>query len=283
MDRSAYGSGFGWQYGVDNIPDFEAMLNEPEASRAGRGPSNFANVECDFESFFDREFNPRGDRTLNFQYGMDIEPCWDRNLDLRYGMDAQLYWNRDLDPRSERDSLRGVNRHDFGPGYDRGSLRFTSGPLPIDDRIFNSFIDEKAYLHNDNWPVGMLDENEFLGTQPGINYGSQLRGNYRDAETYMRRRSLLTEPIAGGIVPTARTTMPKMWLHPSGRRVEIERTWSGHNDSMPQGAVDYVGVDEPWTWGPGCEKTTYPAEIVDYDFVRSREMDPDWSPPGPLR
>ncbi|EMC99808.1 hypothetical protein BAUCODRAFT_153928 [Baudoinia panamericana UAMH 10762] len=48
---------------------------------------------------------------------------------------------------------------------------------------------------------------------------------------------------------------------------------------MPQGAVGYVGIDEPNMWGHPLGPRMYPAEHIDDYSIQQRTVDPDWSPP----
>ncbi|KAI7241715.1 hypothetical protein KC330_g481 [Hortaea werneckii] len=113
-------------------------------------------------------------------------------------------------------------------------------------------------------------------------YHDEYLGQYRSRPTigtlhgapdvdFQPRPALLTEPLPGGHVPNARTTLP---------RHRRERTFPGHNPTMPEGAVGYVGRDEAVRWGHLGGPSMYPAEAIGPEEMAMREADPRYSPPG---
>ncbi|KAK0274695.1 hypothetical protein LTR35_011477 [Friedmanniomyces endolithicus] len=83
---------------------------------------------------------------------------------------------------------------------------------------------------------GMLEEDEYVGQRPGDNVSDRLQGVW--TEEFREQRPLLYEGFPGGSVPTAgRGPWPR------------GRSWPGWNESMPVGAVGYVGRNEGMFWG----------------------------------
>ncbi|KAK5122927.1 hypothetical protein LTR85_003492 [Meristemomyces frigidus] len=149
------------------------------------------------------------------------------------------------------------------PGIDRGPRT----PTLFSDDVVHGFANERGL----DLPRREIYEDEFLGSRKGHNFSDELAGAWTD--DYIQRLSLLNEPLPDIMIPTARTTMPEM-----RKGSALERTFPGHKDSMPEGAIGYVGRDEVMSWGNGGP-TMYPSEVVDDEFIRNREADPDWSPP----
>ena len=144
----------------------------------------------------------------------------------------------------------------------------TSPDAPFDDAMFDDMAREHA--GEPPSPLGLIDrsvrgphafgnddtagfaeeeleDNEWLGQVPGVNPSGALDGVPTDNDlTPSTHESLLTEGFPSGSGPTAATDMPPMW-HGSATR----RRFSGRNDTMPPGAVQYVGRDEERSWGDG--------------------------------
>ncbi|KAK4540063.1 hypothetical protein LTR36_009804 [Oleoguttula mirabilis] len=154
----------------------------------------------------------------------------------------------------------------FGASYDPGVDNGPRTPTLFSDELIHGFAAERGI----DLPRVELYEDEFLGSRRGDNYSDELSGVYN--EDFNERPSLLNEPLPDGMTPTARTTMPRM-RHGNS----LERNFPGHNDSMPEGTIGYVGRGEASTWG-NIGPAMYPAEDVDEEFIRNREADPDWSP-----
>ncbi|KAK4552896.1 hypothetical protein LTR86_010028 [Recurvomyces mirabilis] len=147
----------------------------------------------------------------------------------------------------------------------------------LNDGLLSSLAAERAIALQDR----QIDYDEFFGQNPDrFNYGGRLHGSYDD--DFREQGSLLMEGLPGGMRPTAREEMPGLRhggdLDFPQRVEEVERGWSGWNDSMPAGAVGYVGRYEPRGWGHQGPRM-YPGEIVDDDFIRNREADAGWDPP----
>lgn len=153
--------------------------------------------------------------------------------------------------------------------YDPGIAGGPETPQLFSDHMIHGLADERGI---DLPPHPPLYEDEFLGQRKGDNYASQLHGVWD--EDFNERPGLLNERLPGGMMPTARETMPAMRMGSS-----LERTFPGHNESMPEGAVGYVGRDEPYGWGVGGGPSMYPAEAVNEEFIGNKERDAGWSPP----
>lgn len=110
----------------------------------------------------------------------------------------------------------------FDPGVDGGPTT----PTLFSDHTVQGLADERDI----DLPQRHIYEDEFLGQRKGDNYGEEMPGVWTD--DYSQRPSLLGEPLPGGMAPTARETMPKTY-HGSS----LERTFPGHNESMPEGTV----------------------------------------------
>ena len=203
-----------------------------------------------------------GDRSTNPMDDMFREPAGDFNrfddyFDNSYGLQGP----------STRPSS-----HAFDPPVDGGPRT----PTLFSDHL----IEEMAHERSIDLPRREIWEDEELGQRKGTNESDTLHGIWTD--DYRQRPSLLMEPLPGGMIPTARETMPELTRGPylySREQSTRERTFPGHNDSMPEGAVGYIGRDEEYGFGHRRGPSMWPAEAVDEEFMRRREEDSNWSPP----
>ncbi|KAK5129910.1 hypothetical protein LTR08_002711 [Meristemomyces frigidus] len=204
-------------------------------------------------------YNPR-------DYGYeddDYDDGYDDEYEDEYG-----YGHDDYAPMGGRIGGRPRSRPAFGafdPAVDGGPRT----PTLFSDHM----IEEMAHDRGIALPRREIFEDEFLGQRREDNPEGELEGMWTD--DYRQRPSLLNEPLPGGMAPTARETMPMMTRWGG----TLERRFPGHNESMPEGTVGYVGRDEQYGWGHGDGPSMWPAEAVDERFVRAREADPDYSPP----
>ncbi|KAI7280296.1 hypothetical protein KC345_g4839 [Hortaea werneckii] len=118
-------------------------------------------------------------------------------------------------------------------------------------------------------PTDPLGRDEYLGQYRSPPVLGTLHGA-PDVD-FQPRPALLTEPLPGGHIPNARTTLP---------RHRRETTFPGNNPTMPEGAVGYVGRDEAVRWGHLGGPSMYPAEAMGPEEMAMREADPRYSPPG---
>ena len=203
-----------------------------------------------------------GDRSINSMDDMFREPAGDPDrFDDPYDNSYAP-----LEPRTRPSS------HAFDPPVDGGPRT----PTLFSDHLIENMAHERSI----DLPRREIWEDEELGQRKGINESEELHGVWTD--DYRQRPSLLMEPLPGGMIPTARETMPELNRGPYryGREFSTnERTFPGHNESMPEGTVGYIGRDEEYGFGHGRGPSMWPAEAVDDEFIRKREENPDWSPP----
>ncbi|KAK1078270.1 hypothetical protein LTR33_007376 [Friedmanniomyces endolithicus] len=218
------------------------------------------------ESFSDDDFDPRyGMHRASPRRGF-MDPPSRRPMALdpmdNYGIDDEGPFSNALYDEMEREHYYN-SPSPPGYGYDHAHRSGAPSPETPRQRGFDgSFAGPGFDLEN-----GMLEYDEYVGQRPGDNRSDRLQGVW--TEEFRERRPLLYEGFPGGSVPTAgRGPWPR------------GRSWPGWNESMPPGAVGYVGRDEALFWGHeeyGGPRM-YPADMVDDQFIAAREADPDWSP-----
>lgn len=148
---------------------------------------------------------------------------------------------------------------------------------PID--VPREFLGLEEY--SDDYPIGApLFDDMYLGQHRSAPPYGHLHGSFDD--DFHMRPALLTEPLPGGAIPMAREDMPRTYPIGRGERTMLDRDrrWPGPNEAWPEGAIGYVGRDEPNRWGHYDGPSMWPAEVIGLEQIAMKERDADWSPPG---
>ncbi|KAK5733120.1 hypothetical protein LTR17_010000 [Elasticomyces elasticus] len=208
----------------------------------------------------------------------------------------------DFDPRS------GLDSYDRRPGMmdppGGPSMHLPGGPMddpmtddgPFNDDLYDDMLRERhdspptplgfdEDRHREGAPSpespegfamgrDTLEDDMYLGQPPIPKGGGGLQGTRDD--DYREYRSLLTQGSGDDGPPTASNVMPHRY------RGEDPLKSFNEVEDMPEGAVGAVGAHETRNWGfPGhYGPNMYPAEMVDQEFIDSRNADPDFSPPS---
>lgn len=109
----------------------------------------------------------------------------------------------------------------------------------FDDRLIEAMAHERGVeLRPHYWP---RNEREFLGMYPGTNYSERLEPVYTSGEGgYGQPSSLLTSGFEWHRVPQAMGHLPRRDRDGN----PDHGSWLGWQPGLPEGAVDYVTLDD---------------------------------------
>ena len=117
-------------------------------------------------------------------------------------------------------------------------------------------------LNNERSIRRQSSENDFYDRPSSFMDDSRFRGVI--AADGRRRPCLLTEAFPGDMRPNAQRRFP------TGRRGR--QAWPGHNETMPEGAIGYIGRDEPEGFGRPNGPFMHPTDRkIDLEYVRRHE------------
>ena len=152
-------------------------------------------------------------------------------------------------------SLSAMNSSKTCGRGEASSLRCGSQVLPPREEYYDPARED----------VGVPDH--LVGQREGMNPSPSFQGTY--TSDFRERPSMLSEGFPDDMRPEARTEMPAM-DHGSA----LDQHFPGNNPTMPTGAVQYVGRDEPEQYGRMGGPTRYPADtVVDDAFIAQREAE----------